>query len=287
MCQIIASPTGKRISDKILEESAASNGHGGGLAWLVDDNKIKFRKGLDVKGVKELLDGEAKGLPWVVHFRIATHGPICDELTHPFTIDARASVECEGEADSVLFHNGTFPNWKEYLLQAVASSGTPLPEQPWSDSRAVAFVCHVYGKHVLSILENSSRFLVFDAKEKKDHRIMLWGTWHDYDVFKFSNRGTSAFSTYADNRSSSSSSRGGGSENPQRDAAEDEGAAEESNTQVSTKPSTSERLPSSTTPHSAASSAKAFKPKAGYDCWRSFGKDGVHVRGTNEPQSAV
>src|SRR5690349_3478413 len=125
MCLIIASPTGERISDKILEEAAHTNSHGAGVAWHdPQEKKIRFVKGLGVEDVKKLLDSAAlKGKAHVTHFRIATEGAVCPALTHPFVIDAHATTTTEGMADSVLFQNGTFSQWKDFLTHAVASSG--------------------------------------------------------------------------------------------------------------------------------------------------------------------
>lgn len=290
MCLIIASPTGKRISDKILEEAARSNGDGAGLAWLQGGGIVRFKKGLTVEDVKKLLDGEAKGKAWVAHFRIATHGGVRPELTHPFTIDAEASVALEGEAPSVLFHNGTFQEWKQYLLQAAATSGTPLPEAPWSDSRALAFCCGVFGKHFLSIIDNQSRFLVFDAAAEEADRMMCWGNWYNFEVFKFSNQGTSAFY---------SSSYGGGSNAnfPNRQALEEgeekvESAAantEESNKSSSETPNPSKDSHKSSTSTESRGGAgtgtnrpRSFRARENHDYWRHFDTSGVYVEADNE-----
>lgn len=286
MCLIIASPSGKRISDKILDEAASTNRDGAGIAWSEPkEKKIHFRKGLTTSQVKEILDGEAKGKAWVIHFRIATVGGVSSELTHPFTVDQFASTENEGIADSVLFQNGTFSNWREYLLQAVAHSGTPIPQPPWSDSRAIAFCLGVYGKHLLSLLDNTSRFLVFDANEPTATRMMLWGDWHDYEDFKFSNRGTSAFHTSSTHFQSNRSNHGGGSAHPPKHGVAS-GGTESASTDSATTLTSSEPSPTSsgqpvTSPRTGP--VRTYKTKPGYDAWRSFSQSGVYIRADNEP----
>lgn len=194
MCIIIASPMGKRIEDDIIDDAAQINSHGAGIAWFEPEKKkILWLKGLDKDEVKTAVDKHAVGKPHVLHFRISTCGGVNDELTHPFSIDERASVETSGEADAVLFHNGMVGSWKELLFQSVIRSGIKVPDGPWSDTRAMAVLCHVYGRNVLSIIESGSRFLVMDATTIANERMFKWGSWHQYKEFSFSNQGTRAF----------------------------------------------------------------------------------------------
>lgn len=292
MCLVIASPSGKGISKEILQDAAGTNRDGAGLAWL-DNGKIQFRKGLTVDELQVLLENEAKDKVWVSHFRIATVGGVTPKLTHPFTIDERASIELSGEADSVLFQNGTFNTWKEYLLQASAAGKLKIPEPPWSDTRAVAFLCHVYGKHLLSLLDNHSRFLVFDAKEPKEKRIMLWGSWEDHDGFKFSNKGSCAFhvsKTY-------SPGRGGGSENPTKaaqandaDAAEsemDEGTAADRVAEMVAAQTDSPSQSKVSLVPSREKKAPTFRQRRSHNVWRQFTQAGLLIKGDNEPSTSA
>lgn len=281
MCLIIASSSGKRISKKILEEAANSNRDGGGIAWLAG-SKVRFRKGLEMEEIDELLDKDAKGCPWVVHFRIASIGPAIPELTHPFTIDDAASTEGSGEADSVLFQNGTFTQWREYLLQAVASSGVPLPGAKWSDTRALAFCCGVYGKHFLSLIDNYSRFLVFDATEPADRRMQLWGDWHTTDGFQFSQRSTSAF------YENKTGPVGGGTRSsftPTTVVPTEEESEEGSvgaGTNQNSSPNNQNSLPA-TGQQTGTANRRSFVAKPGFDYWRRFSQTGLRVTAKNEP----
>jgi hypothetical protein len=185
---------GTRISDGIIEDAYNNNRDGGGMAWLDQaTKKIKWKKNLDRKEMIAKLAELPDKTPHVVHMRIATVGGVCPELTHPFPITAESSLDEEGEADSVLFHNGGVGHWKEYLFQAYMQTGIKVPNPPWSDTRAVAVLCHVYGPNVLSIIESGSRFLVFDARTDKTERMRRWGTWFDINTLSFSNRSTRAF----------------------------------------------------------------------------------------------
>lgn len=292
MCLIIASTKGKRIPDQILVDANRTNSNGAGVAWFDParnaEKKIQFRKGLSLRELQTILEDDVRGAAHVVHFRIATIGGPLPELTHPFTVDEEASIALSGEAKAVLFHNGTYSQWKDSLLLAAASSGIPLPESPWSDTRAVAFMCNVYGKHMLSILDTSSRYLVFDGAEAEARRILLWGDWHDQDEFKFSNRGSCAFSSYQ-----------GGGRNfrgaaPGKSAANEENATVENETDKSSKPDGTENSPTGsrsliTRGLRARNSSKApIRAKGNYDAWRVFSKTGdKQILGENETPTVV
>lgn len=288
MCLVIASPSGKRISDEILEDAARGNRDGAGIAWL-EEGQIHYRKGLTVEELKTVLDEHAVGNPWVAHFRIATIGGVKPELTHPFVIDEHASIGLEGVADAVLFQNGTFGNWKDFLLQASASSKVRVPEPPWSDTRAVAFLCHVYGKHILSLLDNHSRFLILDAKEPITRRIMLWGTWEDHDGFKFSNRNSCAFHTH-----SRAAAAGGGQTHPTTTE-----AASESGSATDTAKATDDQMLDAmaeqaamradeashmrtSSPGSVVAEGHAYRLRRLHNVWKHFTNDGLYVKADNE-----
>ena len=195
MCIALCSPNGIRPTESIIDDCYASNSHGAGIAWAVG-NKVRWKKGLDLPGIKAALAAIPLTTPFVMHFRITSVGPTCPELTHPFPIDMESSVENEGEANSVLFQNGTYGSWEDKLLAAVVHKGTELPPPPWSDSRALAVVCAAYGSNILYMLGNSSRFCVFTAGATPDKRSMkLIGDWTERDGIHYSNKYCEPFVT--------------------------------------------------------------------------------------------
>lgn len=136
-----------------------------GLAYK-KGKKIAYKKGIfDVDEFQELI--KKLPFPYALHFRTMTKGDKSPELCHPFPITANASLKLEGTADSVLFHNGTFAYWEDYLLYMSTVGGIQLPDTEsgttdvWSDSRAIALLIHKYGMGFLNLIDN--RFLVMDA----------------------------------------------------------------------------------------------------------------------------
>jgi len=132
MCVIIACRD-KFPDLETLEQAEEHNKDGGGVAW-VEDNKVKFLKGLNSATINRMIKKEKLTLPCIIHFRICTVGGVCDELTHPFPINKTASTKINGKVDSVLFHNGSYNNWDELLLKTVTNQGLKIPKGKWSDS---------------------------------------------------------------------------------------------------------------------------------------------------------
>lgn len=131
-----------------------ANDHGGGIAWREegDDQHVYFSKGLTLEEM--IIHCAEKPLPYIAHFRIASCGGRSPELTHPFPITPEVSLDLEGRAPAVLFHNGHWGNWKNVLVDMALKTGYELPaNEPWSDSRVMAFAAARVGLGFLSLIE--------------------------------------------------------------------------------------------------------------------------------------
>ena len=115
MCVIAISPKGKRIpSESELLRMWINNPHGGGY-MVARHGRVEIHKGFMIwedfiRSVRS--EKFTKNDPVVFHFRIATQGGICPEMTHPFPLTngnlpimKALDVVCEiGVA-----HNGIIP----------------------------------------------------------------------------------------------------------------------------------------------------------------------------------
>ena len=107
MCLIIHREAGKRTSnvpESILDHNRYQNPDGFGVAWRTSKGLEyeKFDKGADeYQKFKDLvLTLDKTEVEYVAHFRKATHGPVCRELSHPFEYqDTRVG-------QVLVFHNG-------------------------------------------------------------------------------------------------------------------------------------------------------------------------------------
>jgi hypothetical protein len=139
--------------ENTIRDGFELNPDGAGIAWFVSKNKVRWQKGLET--VEELLAAiQDKPLPLIIHCRIASVGGTDQRLTHPFPINPTAGpLALEGEARAVLAHNGHWGGWEDMMKRAVFSSpsGLKIPEGPWSDTRAMAWLAHHFGLGMLDM----------------------------------------------------------------------------------------------------------------------------------------
>jgi hypothetical protein len=140
----------------MIERAWDYNDDGGGLAWReknkAGENVVIWRKGIeDVKEMKELM--KKLPLPYVAHFRVASSGGVTRQLTHPFPITKLAQLHTGGTTKGwVLFHNGDWKEWSDAARLAAIHSNTPIPPGKFSDTRAIAWLCSIYGLGFMEFL---------------------------------------------------------------------------------------------------------------------------------------
>jgi hypothetical protein len=158
MCVAIIVPRDTALPNNfVLQAAARRNPQGGGFAWVDPARKmVAYRKGLTLEELMELADEFRTNFPATdhppvfIHFRIATAGDAIKELTHPFPITKKASVALSGYVERVLMHNGTWSGWKPTLLRNMHGR---LSDEPWSDTRAMAYLAAWHGNTVLDLTE--------------------------------------------------------------------------------------------------------------------------------------
>lgn len=152
-----------------------------------------WEKGLTLDEVAEL--NRELPHPYIIHFRKTSAGSNTDNLCHPFPISERARDDLSGQADRVLFHNGTVNDWKDYYRSFVASRSVKQTIEHGferlSDTRAMAYMAHhqtqlaegdtpiLQGENLLQILDNRSRWAILDATAVGEDRdcIRRLGRW--------------------------------------------------------------------------------------------------------------
>jgi hypothetical protein len=200
VCIIFTCDAG-RPDDDLLEEANFRNSDGAGVAW-VEDKKVLWKKGLDVKQVQKLIP--KLKYPYMIHFRSASIGPNVSALTHPFPLTPKVSLDLLGSASSVLMHNGHWGEWKAAIRGEILSRGLKAPGGHWSDSRAIAFLVNQHGLGILPLILDSDRVAVLNGKGD----IITFGTFYPHKGFKASvdidtnhrwKRDTSQFRTHRGN----------------------------------------------------------------------------------------
>ncbi len=179
MCVVLIVPKDVRPSVETLRLCERANPDGGGIAWR-SNGVVEWLKTNDVARIDRLARKIRGKL--VIHFRVASVGPVCNELRHPFPITRKAALDERGRDKAVLFQNGTWNGWRAALSFA-QSEGHRLPEGEMSDTRAAAFLCSIYGHGFLSKC-GGSRWVYFSATQT-----VRFGHWHEHEGIHFSNLG--------------------------------------------------------------------------------------------------
>ena len=159
MC-VIFWVTKTRPTQDMVERAFEHNKDGGGCAWRENEpagadrageSVVVWKKGLELDEMIELC--ATMPLPYIAHFRVASIGGIRPSLTHPFPINKNGSLALEGRTrEHVLFHNGHWKEWNGYCMSAAVNSSTRIPVGRWSDTRAMAWLCSIYGNGFMEFL---------------------------------------------------------------------------------------------------------------------------------------
>ncbi len=159
MCVILEFNGSKpeHVSGNILKEAEEGNKDGGGIAWI-DGDVVRWEKGIHVTAdyVKSLIKKEKIKEPFVVHFRIATHGGVNDELCHPFALSPESDdlATSGSDKEGVMFHNGVWTNYQDFAMKTLLNrTDTKFLEGGISDSRVMAWLVRFYGKGYLSMID--------------------------------------------------------------------------------------------------------------------------------------
>ncbi len=174
MCVILVCPDDVRPDRATIHACHSTNPHGAGVAWR-EDGEVRWMKGLEPDELESLI----AGLPGeiVIHFRIASVGEVTPRLCHPFPVTACATTRLSGHARAVLFHNGTWSQWRETLRRMPRHR---MPDGLLSDTRVAASMVDLCGMDVLERLPG--RWVFFDRDFSE-----LYGEWHEWQGMRASN----------------------------------------------------------------------------------------------------
>ena len=144
MCIILLAEN-KHLTKDILKKAENNNPHGSGIAWINQKTKrVQWIKAenLTADKIYKIIKSKKIQLPYVVHFRITSIGETCDELCHPFSLNAKLDEnELTGSSEEgVLFHNGTMRSYKDHLDIIFNLNNEKLPSGKISDSRTMSYL---------------------------------------------------------------------------------------------------------------------------------------------------
>ncbi len=179
MCVISFIKTGVAFTEDHARKMWEANSHGAGFAYY-EAGRWQFVKGFMsfdelIKALKERgLLGVENHPPFAIHFRIATHGGVTPELTHPFEVGIK-----EGQA--LLFHNGTLSLPVEKGLSDTAQFAKFLTELGLNKEQLKLLLKE---DGILEEVRNKSRLCVLFPEEEEP---LLVGGWTEIDGLMVSN----------------------------------------------------------------------------------------------------
>jgi predicted glutamine amidotransferase len=174
MCVILVCPENVRPDRATLDACHEANPHGAGVAWRENGN-VRWFKGLEPDELEMLIAGLSGEI--VIHFRWASVGEVTPKLCHPFPVTANATTRLSGHARAVLFHNGTWSQWRETLRRMPKHR---KPDGLLSDTRVAASVVDLCGMDALDRLPGRYVFYERDFTT-------LFGDWHEWRGMQVSN----------------------------------------------------------------------------------------------------
>ena len=175
MCLIIHADTA-HPQDKEITAAAAHNRDGIGIAYYNPQTTlVEWIKGLTTK--QAITAKKDMPLPAIYHFRLATHGGDSPLLCHPFPITRNVGITTRGEAREVLFHNGVWMHYAQFIKKARLKG-------PVSDTRIMAWALWNQGQAAREetakvLATESGKLAVFSGDT-----ITTYGDWTEGDPEK-------------------------------------------------------------------------------------------------------
>lgn len=178
MCVIAICPEGTSLNKEEFKKCFNSNDDGAGFAWS-NGEKVMFHKGLMTADKAWKAYRKIYKFNHVAHFRLVSAGKECKELCHPFVISKDSPISLYGEADAVLFHNGTVYGWQSFIT-TMALIDNKYPEGEMSDSRAMAMIYARLGDNIIK--NDTGKYVILD----KD-KVTTYGAFTEHEGRQFSN----------------------------------------------------------------------------------------------------
>ena len=173
MCLIAHRPVGKRgrganIPTDVIDFNLKSNPHGFGIAWRDPELGLTYSKfgkdqGSQFRALLKSIDSNKK-IEYVAHWRWATQGAICADMSHPFEY-----VDPAGER-VLLFHNGvitidSLPGESD-TAAFVRKIASKMPPRWWHEPGLVELVSDYIDWSRLAIMTEGETVYVNGPREK-------------------------------------------------------------------------------------------------------------------------
>lgn len=176
MCVIVYQPPGQYLEKQLAQKLWNANPDGGGFSF-VDGEEITTAKSMNFPAFWSQFESARsanRNAPFLLHFRIATHGAVNLDNVHPFTVDKH----------TVLAHNGIIhgvPDYKDDRSDTRVFVDEVLPylQPTWLDDPTVTHMVEDWigwSKMLFLTADPELSHLVYILNEKDGHWID--GLWY-------------------------------------------------------------------------------------------------------------
>ena len=162
MCIIAVTPPNTYLTDEEIDACWKTNDDGAGFAY-VSGGAVKIRKGfMDkaefVKALKSVQAKHGKTSPFVIHFRIRTHGKTDAERTHPFRLPDGSALAHNG----VISGSGFYDPVKSDTQIFIERFGGLLSKEILAKEKNV--LGNAIGYNKFAILHNDGDFTIVNDR---------------------------------------------------------------------------------------------------------------------------
>lgn len=181
MCLAVYQSTGSRMTEEEMRNAWSQNPDGGGYGFIDTDNKLKVRKFMKLADMLKMYEQDVAACgghsPFLVHFRLATHGSKNMDNCHPFFIDEH----------TIMIHNGILPtiNVDKSMSDSYSFATNYLAKMPtdWYDDEFLFDLVEEYctgSKIVILTTRPSAQFSCYIVNQRS-------GNWSKDKSMWFSN----------------------------------------------------------------------------------------------------
>ncbi len=185
MC-VILNCIDKKPDKSLIEKCYDDSSDGAGLAFFNNDGVAEYKKGLFRHEIEKVVNDTP--LPFILHFRAASWKMGRSYLlTHPFIVSETSPTSSSGKGDKLLFHNGTYVDYKVMMI-AAGIDKTKVKDEI-TDTRGIAMILSKLGDdQQIELLKSiPGKFVLMDSNKKQFFTFGEFKEEKDYPGIQFSN----------------------------------------------------------------------------------------------------
>ena len=176
MCIIIAKQPNGIVTEDTLHHCWNANDDGAGFMYA-KHNQLHIEKGFMewdnfIERYRSVISEHGQQLPMVIHFRIATHGKINEENTHPFTISNKMAFAHNGMIKCVETTPEHSDTW--HFNEAIIKPMQKLDNKFLKKQHNIKLLSEVIGYSKLVFLQANGEITIINKNLGDDKTPGIW-----------------------------------------------------------------------------------------------------------------